>query len=342
MKTNLHEDKISRREFLHLAALLGASFAASSVLAGCRGWDGETSKVDQEASSEAAAPHRGGALIVGLAADSIVTLDPAAHRHRATETVVRNVFDGLVTRATDNQIVLELVETYRWIDSQTVEFNLRRGVRFHNGDRFKADDVVYTFERILTQAVGARRRSFVAQVRSVEKVGDYAVRFDLKRPWPAFPHVLARNQIVPQDYLTRVGDEEFARHPVGAGPFKLVGGTLDGQIVLERFDGYYGGAEELPPPELPFLDRVIFHMMPEPSARVDALLSGKAHIIQNVPADLAPQLMANPDVRVKVVPNAQPHAAPREIEAASVRVHDWQPDCDGRMNLHAVWLSDQR
>jgi peptide/nickel transport system substrate-binding protein len=338
MKTNLHKDKISRREFLHLAALLGAS----SVLAGCRGWNGGTSEVDQETSSEATAPYRGGTLVVGLAADSIVTLDPAAHLDRVTETVVRNVFDGLVTHTTDDQVVLELVETYRWIDSQTVEFNLRRDVRFHNDDRFKADDVVFTFERILAQAVGAQRRSFVAQVRSVEKVGDYAVRFDLKRPWPAFPHMLVHNQIVPQDYVTCVGDEEFARHPAGAGPFKFVEGRLDGQIVLERFDGYYGGAEELPPPELPFLDRVIFRMMPEPSARVNALLSGKAHIIQNVPADIAPQLMANPDVTVKAVPNAQPHIAPRGIEAASVRVHNWQPGHDGRINLHAVWLSDQR
>jgi peptide/nickel transport system substrate-binding protein len=339
METNLHLDRMSRREFLRLAALLGTSFAASSVLAGCRGLGIETS---EGVFPEAAAPRRGGTLVVGLAADSIVTLDPAAHLDRVTETVVRNIFDGLVTRTTDDQIVLELVETYHWTDSKTVEFNLRQDVKFHNGDRFTADDVVFTFERILTQDVGARRRSLVEQVGSVEKMDDYTVRFDLKRPWPAFPRMLGRNQIVPQDYVTRVGDEEFARYPVGTGPFRFVEGTLDGQIVLERFDDYYGGAEELPPPELPFLDRVIFRMMPESSARADALCSGEVHIIQNVPASVAPQLVANPDVKVKTAPDAQPHIAPREIEAASVRVHNWQPSFDGRMNLHAVWLSGQR
>ena len=55
----------------------------------------------------------GGAVVVGMAADSIVTLDPAAHSDRATETVIRNIFDGLVTRTTDNRVVLELARDHR-------------------------------------------------------------------------------------------------------------------------------------------------------------------------------------------------------------------------------------
>ena len=253
-----------------------------------------------------AGPRRGGTLIVGLAAGSIVTLDPAAYSDRTTETVIRNMFDGLVTRTTDNKVVLELAESYEWIDDKTIEFKLKKGVKFHNGEDLTADDVVFTFDRIMNQDIGAKRRGFVKGVESVEKVDDYTVRFNLKSPWPVFFQMLVHNQIVPKDYLTEVGDEEFAKHPVGAGPFKFVEGKLDEQIVLERFDDYYGGADDLPPVGPPFLDRVIFRMIPETSTRVAALLAGEVHIIQNVPAYMVPKLLGNPDVQVKTCIGTRP------------------------------------
>ena len=221
-----------------------------------------------------AGPRKGGTLIVGLAAGS--------------------------------RVVLELAESYEWIDDQTVEFKLKKGVKFHNGEDLTADDVVFTFERILTQDIGAKRRGFVKEVENVEKVDDYTVRFNLKSPWPVFMQMLVHNQIVPKDYLTQVGDEEFAKRPVGAGPFRFVEGKLDEQIVLERFDDYYGGADELPPVGPPLLDKVIFRMIPETSTRVASLLAGEVHIIQNVPAYMVPQFLGNPDVQVKTCMGTRP------------------------------------
>ena len=243
---------------------------------------------------------------MGMAATSIVTLDPAAYSDRATETVVRNVFDGLVTRTVDNEIVLELATAYRWLDSETIEFDLKQGVRFHNGEELTADDVVFTFERILFQDIGAERRGFIQEVESVEEVDDWTVRFNLKSPWPVFLQMLVHNQIVPKDYLTQVGDAEFARKPVGAGPFKFVEGDLDEQIILERFDDYYGGAGALPPVGPASLDRVIFRMMPDVSERIEALLSGEAHIIQNVPSYEVPKLIGNSDITIKTTVGTRP------------------------------------
>lgn len=127
------------------------------------------------ASAEGA--RHGGTLVVALAATSIATLDPAAYSDRATETVLRNIYDGLVTRTATNAVIPELARSYRWIDDRTVEFELQRDVIFHNGERFAADDVVFTFERILQQDIGAPRRSFVQEVDRVEAVDDYTVRF---------------------------------------------------------------------------------------------------------------------------------------------------------------------
>jgi len=290
MQSNLFKDKTTRYRFLYFAIMLIAVVAALGV----------------EATPRAAALPEGGTLIVGMDAASIVTLDPAAYSDRATETVIRNIFDGLVTRTTDNRVVLELARDYRWVDNKTIEFNLKRGIKFHNGEDLKADDVVFTFQRILTQEIGAPRRGFVDEVESVEGIGDYIVRFKLKCSWPVFLQMLVHNQIVPKDYLTQVGENEFAKHPVGAGPFKFVEGELHEQIVLERFDEYYGGADELPPVGPPFLERVIFRMMPDASTRLAALEAGTVHIIQGVPKYAVSQLCSNPDVMVKMTTSTRP------------------------------------
>jgi peptide/nickel transport system substrate-binding protein len=251
-------------------------------------------------------PRQGGTLVVGLAASSIATLDPAAYSDRTTETVIRNIFDGLVTRTIDNRVVLELAKDFRWVDSRTVEFELKQGVKFHNGQDLTADDVVFTFERILNQDIGAQRRGFVKQVDNVEKLDDHTVRFDLRSPWPVFLQMLVHNQIVPQEYLTEVGDKEFAEAPVGAGPFRFVEGKLNEKIVLERFDDYYGGAGDLEPVGPAYLDRVVFLMIPDTSTRVAALLAEQVHLIQNVPSHMVPQLLGNPDVSVKTTAGTRP------------------------------------
>ena len=283
--------------------------AAVVTLAGCAqttspAGDEPTSQSDVVASL--AAGRKGGTLIVGMAATSIATLDPAAYSDRATETVLRNIFDGLVTRTTDNDVVLELAQSFLWVDSRTVEFDLKRGVKFHNGEDLTADDVVYTFDRILNQGVGAPRRGFVQEVGSVEKVDIDTVRFHLKSPWPVFLQMLVHNQVVPQDYLGRLGPREFARDPAGSGPFRYVQGDLDDELVLERFEDYYGGAEGLPPVGSPYLDRVIFRMMPDATSRVQALLAGEVHIIQSVPPSMVPQLSNNPQITIKATTGTRP------------------------------------
>ena len=81
-------------------------------------------------------------IIVALSA-APTSLDPADHRSRNSETVIRNMFDGLVTRDTRSGVHLELAESMEWIDGQTLEVNLRQGVLFHDGVEMTADDVVF-------------------------------------------------------------------------------------------------------------------------------------------------------------------------------------------------------
>ncbi|MDD2201638.1 MAG: ABC transporter substrate-binding protein [Firmicutes bacterium] len=248
---------------------------------------------------------RGDTIVVGLYADKVVTLDPAAYRDRPTETVIRNMFDALVTRTWDGRVVPEIAEGWRAVSDTEYLFKIRKGIKFHNGDSLDVDDVVYTFDRVLREAgMGGRtspRQGLLGPVEKVEKVDAYTVRFVLSAPFPVLPQALVHFQIVPRKHLERVGDEAFAREPVGCGPFRYVEGRLDDRIVMERFDGYYGGSPMLPPVATAQVKRAIFRMMPDPTVRVAALKTGEVHVIQSVPAHLVSALRRDRNIQVKSV-----------------------------------------
>lgn len=255
---------------------------------------------------------KGQTIVVALA-QAPVSLDPADHRSRQSETVIRNMFDGLVTRDTRNGVHLELAQEMNWLDEKTLEVKLRQGVKFHNGMEMTADDVVFTFERIITENAieypephSSPRKGLIAPLESVEKVDDYTVKFNFSGVWPPAMQLLVHQQIVPKAYIEEVGTKGFIEKPVGTGPFKFVEGQLDDQIVLERFDDYWGGAPDLAPVGPACVEKAIFRVIPEASTRVAALLAGEVDIIQAVPPELIETLDLSPGVEVKTAPGTEP------------------------------------
>ena len=251
-------------------------------------------------------------LIVGLAS-APTTLDPADHRDRNSETVIRNMFDGLVTRDTRNGVHLELAEELNWLDEVTLEAVLHQGVKFHNGDEMTADDVVFTFNRIIQENQieypephTSPRKGLIAPLLSVEKTGDYTVVFHFSGVWPPVMQMLVHQQIVPKAYIEEVGTEGFIAHPIGTGPYMFVEGQLDYQIVMDRFADYWGGAPDLAPDGPAQLERVIFRVIPESSTRVAALLAGEVDIIQSVPAEMVDMIAQLPGVEVQDAPGTEP------------------------------------
>ncbi|RME84382.1 MAG: ABC transporter substrate-binding protein, partial [Caldilineae bacterium] len=251
-------------------------------------------------------------IIVGLAG-APTSLDPADHRSRQSETVIRNMFDGLVTRDTRSGVHLELAESLEWIDDTTLEVKLRQGVLFHDGVEMTADDVVFTFERIINENAieypephTSPRKGLIAPLESIEKVDDYTVRMHFSGPWPVAMQMLVHQQIVPKHYIEEVGTKGFIEHPIGTGPFKFVEGQLDDQIVMERFDDYWGGAPDLPPVGPACVPKAIFRVIPEASTRVAALLANEVDIIQAVPPALVETLEQTPGIVVKSAPSTLP------------------------------------
>lgn len=274
--------------------------AVSFVLAAC-------------GSDETAPAEGSGTIIVALAA-APVSLDPADHRSRESETVIRNMFDGLVTRDNTSGVHLQLAEKMEWADEQTLNVTLRQGVKFHDGSEMTADDVVFTFERIINENAieypephTSPRKGLIAPLDSIEKTGDYAVTMHFSGPWPAATQMLVHQQIVPKAYIESVGTQGFIEHPIGTGPFKFVSAQPGfEEVVMERFDDYYGGAPDLAPVGAGCAQQVIFRVIPEASTRVSALLASEVNIITGVPQDLVETLEANADVQVATAPGTQP------------------------------------
>ncbi|MBI4182908.1 MAG: ABC transporter substrate-binding protein [Proteobacteria bacterium] len=225
-------------------------------------------------------------LRVGFTQDAL-TLDPANHRKRETETIIRNLYDGVMTQTADGRAVPELAESFRQIDSLTYEAKLRRNVKFHSGDPMTAADIKFTFDRLTKEkAMGGQtspRQSLLGPLADVLVIDDYTVHFKLKAPWPVFPRMLPVQEVVSKKFVEKVGHDALATQVNGTGPFKLVEWRRGDSIIMERFADYYGGAAAIPPVGAAKADRVIFKIIPENASRVAALLAGEVDIINEVP-----------------------------------------------------------
>lgn len=252
------------------------------------------------------APHAAEAkeIRVGFSADAL-TLDPANHRNRDTETVIRNMYDGLLTRTADMSLAPELAESWSQTSPTTYEFTLREGVTFHDGSPLTVADIKYTFDRLTREgAVNGQtspRKSLLGPLESTEVKDDRTILFTLSEPWPIFPAMLPFQEVVPEGFTGEGADGAALTASNGTGPFKLAEWRKGDAVIMERFDGYYGGATDIPPVDKACVDRAIFQIIPESASRVAALLAGDVQIINELPAHAMGQVRNNPDTDVVTV-----------------------------------------
>ncbi len=243
-------------------------------------------------------------LSSGFAADSTLTIgravsttamDPGFLREAAT--IVDNIFDTLVMRDANMKLVPGLATAWKAIDDTTWEFQLRPGVKFHDGEPMDAAAVKFTLDRVLDPAANSPTVSYIRTIASVEVVDPLTVRIKTKGADPLLPTRMSRYPayIVPPTYIARVGAAEFARKPVGTGPYKFVEFVPDRYVILESNKDYWRGA--------PSIERVVWKPIPDDTARVTALLTGEVEMIENVPVDLAQLLQQSPDAALVQVKN---------------------------------------
>ncbi len=251
--------------------------------------------------SPVAFPQGAKTLVVGIDSDAL-TLDPGNFRHRETETILRNMYDGLVTRTPGMEVVPELAVSWERVSDTEWVFYLRDGVTWHDGTPFTAEDVVFTVERTVKEGriggLTSPRKGLLDPVTDAVALDRLTVKLITSVPYPALLAFLPHTLIVPKHYVEAVGDAYFAENPLGTGPFRFVRWDKGTQIVMERYDGYYGGSPAIPPVGPAPVDRVIFRVLPETSTRIAALRAGVIHIATRIPVDLIPEIEADPALRV--------------------------------------------
>lgn len=268
----VEQNEISRAEFFKRATAAGIGLsAASAVLAEV----GRGALAQPSASAQRL--RRGGTLTVAVTPPGY-PIDPHKSGDPGARATFMPTIDYLVRVRPDLTIAPELATSWSSKDAQTWTVRLRRGVRFHSGRPFTADDVVATFDRLVDPKSGSEAVSAFGsflQKGGTKKVDDHTVRFELTRPVSGFPYMLYTYQaaILPADYT---GD--FAKNPVGTGPFRLVNYTPKQGAEFVRNPNYWKRG-------LPYLDRVRVVYFEDVGAQANALQRGTVDLMLNVPLD---------------------------------------------------------
>jgi peptide/nickel transport system substrate-binding protein len=238
-------------------------------------------------------------LRAGITGYSVInTLDPGKASLIPEYYVIWSLYNGLLTFDDKMKIVPDLAESYRTTEDGALEFKLRSGVTFHDGSALTAEDVKFSIERILDPKFASPNRSKVAEIDRIEIIDPLTLRIYTKRAFAPLLTFLTNTrtgtQIVPKAAVLQMGDEAFARKPIGTGAYKLTSWTAGQALTLEAHDGYFGGAPRIKTISVPLIS--------EESSGVTALLGGQIDLTSTAPFADIPQLASNKAIRIEKQP----------------------------------------
>jgi peptide/nickel transport system substrate-binding protein len=271
---------LSRRRFLQASGAGAAGLLFSGGLAGI---------------AQAATPKRGGSLTWGTLSDP-ATLAPFGVGNTSSVETKNLMYESLVTWDKDLTVVPALATSWSTPDRSTYVFKLRKGVKFHSGKPFSAEDVKYSFELQKTPPAPGTVTAFYPKIESIDIVDDYTIRFRMAQPDGSligYCAWLAYSYIAPKGLYDRVDPRNQVD---GTGPFKLVSYTPNDSVVLARNTAYWGKT-------FPYLDKLTLKVLTDEQSRLAALTSGAIDGATFTP-DAARSLNGNSGVNVLRGPTA--------------------------------------
>lgn len=250
-----------------------------TVFAGCSSTpateEGASASGDA-AQGEAADSEYKDTLVYALNTD-VQSLDPQIQNDTTSEQVVKMLYNTLLKFEDDGTVVGDLAESWSVSeDKLTWTFNLKQGVKFHNGKELTSADVKATFDRALNaEAGGLRTTEIIKMFTAVEAPDPYTVTITTDAPYGPMESLMCNMSlgIMDADYIEQYGLDlgTSAEGENGTGPFKVVSWERDQEIVVERFDDYFGTPAKL--------QTVVYTIIPEAASRVIALETGEVDVI---------------------------------------------------------------
>ena len=234
-------------------------------------------------------------LRAGIAGFNVInTLDPMKATLIPEFYVIYGAFNALLKFNAKMEVVPDLAESFTVANATTLEFKLRKGVKFQDGSDFTADDVKFTLERVADEKNAAPNRSKVTAIQDIQIADPYTLRIVTKAPFAPLLNYLTNTrtatQIVSRTAIKANGDEAFGRRPVGTGPYIVKNWKSGESLELEAFPGAFSGA--------PKVARVMCPLIAEESSGMTAILGNQIDLTSTAPFADIPSLEKRPEVKV--------------------------------------------
>jgi peptide/nickel transport system substrate-binding protein len=228
--------------------------------------------------------------------NEVDNVSPYHNNMREGVILAAMAWDTLIYRDTQTgEFKPQLATAWKWDSPTALNVTLRQGVTFHNGDKFTADDVAYTFNEVTGPDAKIATRQNTDWIKNVEKLGEYQVRINLKTPFPAaLEYLSGPTPIYPAAYFKKVGLDGYSKAPIGTGPYKITAVTPGQGVTMVKNAAYFKDS----PVGQPKIGNVKFVVVRDPEARMAQLMTGAVDWIWRVPADQAESLKAAPNLSV--------------------------------------------
>lgn len=262
---------LTRRSVLTAAGTAGMGFA----LAGC-GAVANYPDSWNDISTGNGEPNRGGVLHYGLSTEP-VNFEPHVSSGAASDVIRQMLYNGLLQYDPDGEIVPDLALEHGWAGDTAYRVKIRTDVRFHDGSKMTASDVVFSMRRIIDPDTSSTAAPLFRSVERVDASSSDTIVFTLREPDRAFPFALADPcaNVISKQWIESGADPLL--EVMGTGPFTFVERVPGVSIVIERFDDYFV-------PELPYLNAIEFTPMEDDYARVTALRTATVDMIDYIPS----------------------------------------------------------
>ena len=263
---------MGRRGFFRLAGVIATAAAVTQAVSACGG---------PSSTGSGGSGGTGGAksdtIHAGVSYALSSGFDPMGASGATPVAANNHIFEALVDLDPATRVAYPALAPAMptQVDATTYRVGLRKGATFHDGSPVTTDDVVFSFTRVLDPANASLMAEFVPFISTVTAVDANTVEFKLKYAFPLFADRLATVKIVPKK-LALADPKGFDAKPVGSGPWALVSATPGDTIVFKKFDAYNGAR----PAKVP---NMIWYLTSDPTARVNALVSGQTAAIEDVP-----------------------------------------------------------